>query len=36
MNFLQLAQRVRQEAGISGDGPVSVVNQTGEMKRVVG
>jgi hypothetical protein len=35
MNFLQLAQRVRQEAGISGDGPVSVANQTGEMKRVV-
>jgi hypothetical protein len=35
MNFLQLAQRVRQEAGISGDGPTSVVNQTGEMKRVV-
>jgi len=35
MNFLQLCQRVRQEAGISGSGPASTANQTGEMKRVV-
>jgi len=33
--FLQLCQAVRQEAGISGTGPTSVLNQTGEMKRVV-
>jgi len=35
MNFLQICQRVRQEAGISGTGPASVTNQTGEMARVV-
>ncbi len=35
MNFLQLCQRVRQEAGISGNGPTTTVGQTGEMKRVV-
>jgi len=35
MNFLQLCQRVRQEAGISGSGPTTTVNQTGEMRRVV-
>jgi len=34
-NFLQLCQAVRQEAGISGTGPSSVLNQQGEMKRVV-
>lgn len=33
--FLALAQRLRQEAGISGTGPASVVSQTGEMGRVV-
>lgn len=37
MTFLELAQELRQEAGISGsDGtPVAVTDQTGEMKRVV-
>jgi hypothetical protein len=35
LNYLQLAQRLRQEAGISGTGPSSVLSQTGEMKRVV-
>lgn len=35
MNFLQLCQRVRQEAGISGSGPSTTVSQSGEMKRVV-
>lgn len=32
--FLQMAQALRQEAGISGTGPVTVTGQTGEMKRV--
>lgn len=32
--FLQLAQALRQESGISGAGPTTVVNQSGEMKRV--
>lgn len=32
--FLALAQRLRQEAGISGTGPATVVSQTGEMGRV--
>lgn len=35
MNFLELCQRLRQEAGLSGTGPASVLSQTGEMKRVV-
>ena len=35
MNFLPIAQRLRQEAGIGGTGPISVVSQTGEMGRVV-
>lgn len=37
MKFIELAQDLRQEAGITGnDGtPVSCQNQTGEMKRVV-
>jgi hypothetical protein len=35
MNFLQLCKRLRSEAGISGSGPASVLNQTGEMERVV-
>lgn len=33
--FLALCQRLRQEAGISGTGPVTVLNQTGESKKVV-
>jgi hypothetical protein len=35
MTFLQICQRLRQEAGVSGIGPASVLNQTGEMKRIV-
>lgn len=35
MDFLSLCQRLRQEAGLSGTGPVSVLGQTGEMKRVI-
>jgi hypothetical protein len=35
MNYLQLAQRLRQEAGVSGTGPLTVVNQSGEMRRLV-
>ena len=35
LTFLQLAQRLRQEAGISGTGPATVVSQTGESKKVV-
>ena len=35
MNFLTLCKRVRQEAGISGDGPVTTVAQTGMMRKVV-
>lgn len=36
MNFLQLCQQVREEAGIGGGGPASVKNQTGMLKRIVG
>ena len=35
MNFLALCQRVRQEGGISGSGPTTVVSQTGNLKRLV-
>ncbi len=35
MTFLQLVQRLRQEAGASGTGPVTVVNQDGELARMV-
>jgi hypothetical protein len=35
MNFLKIAQGIRQECGIPGVGPTSLANQTGEMKRVV-
>lgn len=35
MNFLQLAQRVRQEAGLSGTGPALVTGQAGEALRIV-
>ncbi len=34
LNFLQLAQKLRQEAGISGSGPTTTVGQTGELGRV--
>lgn len=35
MNFLQLCQRLRSEADISGTGPSSVVGQSGEMLDIV-
>lgn len=35
MNYLQLAQRLRQEAGASGSGPSSVLGQVGESRRFV-
>ena len=35
MNFLQLAQRLRQECGIAGTGPQSVINQSNEARRLV-
>ena len=35
MNYLELCQRMRQECGISGTGPSTVVNQTGNLKRIV-
>lgn len=35
MNFLQICQQVRELSGISGVGPTSVLNQSGEMLRIV-
>ncbi|CAK0748494.1 conserved hypothetical protein [Gammaproteobacteria bacterium] len=35
MNKLQLVQRLRQEAGISGTGPTTTVGQVGELGRLV-
>lgn len=35
MTFLQLAQRLRTEAGIAGTGPTTVINQSGELGRLV-
>jgi len=35
MTFLQLSQRLRQEAGLTGSGPTSTVSQTGISKQVV-
>lgn len=35
MTFLQLVQKLRQECGVSGTGPVTTVNQIGEYKRLV-
>lgn len=35
MTFLELCQRVRQESGISGAGPVSVLNQKSILEKVV-
>ena len=35
MNFLQLCQRLRSEAGIAGVGPSTVINQSGELGRIV-
>lgn len=34
MTYLELVQRLRQECGVAGDGPLSVVGQTKEMKRL--
>ena len=36
MNFLQLVQRTARECGITGVGPITVLNQTGEAGRLVG
>jgi hypothetical protein len=36
MNFLELCQRVRQEAGVAGSGPTTVVTQTGQLGKIVG
>jgi len=35
MTFLQLCQRLRKEAGVSGTGPSAVTGQTGEYLRLV-
>jgi len=35
MNFLQICQAAARESGLSGTGPTSVENQTGEMLQVV-
>lgn len=35
MNFLGLVQRLRQEAGASGTGPLTVAGQSGELQRLV-
>lgn len=35
VNYLDLCKRVRQEAGLSGDGPAAVANQAGQMRRIV-
>lgn len=35
MDFLSLCQRMRQECGISGSGPTTVVGQSGNLQRIV-
>lgn len=35
MNYLSLCQRLRQEAGVSGDGPLTVVGQTSMYAKLV-
>lgn len=35
MNFLQICQRVRQECGISGNGPLAVARQVGMYAKIV-
>jgi hypothetical protein len=35
MNFLQLVQRLRQECGVAGTGPTSVLDQVGQAKKLV-
>lgn len=34
MSYLQLVQRLRQEAGVSGSDPATTIGQTGEIKRL--
>ena len=36
MNFLDLCKTVKREIGLSGDGPNSVLNQTGQLAQLVG
>lgn len=33
--YLELCQRARQECGIAGSGPTTVLSQTGDLKRIV-
>lgn len=35
MTFLEICQRLRQECGVSGTGPSTVVSQTGQLKKLV-
>lgn len=35
MNFLELCRRVREDSGVSGDGPVAVTGQRGILQRIV-
>ena len=35
MNFLEICKRVRQEVGVSGDGPSNVSGQSGMYKKIV-
>jgi len=35
VNFLQLCQKVRRQGAVSGTGPASVLNQTGDYARIV-
>ena len=35
MNYLELCQRARQEAGISGSGPTTVTGQIGQLAKIV-
>ena len=35
MNFLELCQTVRQEVGVSGTGPTTVLNQEGQLKVII-
>ncbi len=36
MDYLSLCQRLRKEAGVSGDGPATVVGQTSMYDKLVG
>lgn len=35
MTFLEICQSVRRESGIAGNGPLSVINNVGELDRIV-